>query len=268
VKRGWIKFYRRISEHELWLKKPFSEGQAWADMLLHADKDSCTIQFSQNYWARRWGWTRSKVVRFFEYLTEETMIETIESGKFSRTSATDKSASKLHICNYYNFQQPPDKSANKSPGQYTIIRDITISNLYILGNHWNSKEIINHGPATIAKCEVVFKRNLLPPFGTGDFWTDELCQAICNYATVLHEDKYFWTHKWTLKEFLTRGVDRFANGAKPLENFLVKEKYAAPPAGRVTHTRECSLCRTGWHGIELSVDGLCNKCVERGRNEN
>jgi hypothetical protein len=129
------------------------------------------------------------------------------------------------------------------PEQYTRIRDITISNLYIVGNHWNSKGIIQHGPATIQNCMAAFKRNLLSPFGKGDYWVDEICRAICNYSEVLHGNQYFWNHKWTLKEFLTRGVDRFVNGAKPLENFLVQEKYAAPPAGRVTHTRlESAVC--------------------------
>ena len=265
MKRGWIKFYRRISEHDLWLEKPFSRGQAWVDMLLHVDNDSCTLQYPQRYWAMRWGWSRQKVERFFAYLRSETMVEIIEPGQIGRVKEASSQASKLHICNYYNFQATASKEASKQPESYTRIKDTIQEELYILGNHWNSKGLITHGPATIAKCEVVFRRNLLAPYGKGDYWTDDLCAAVCNYSAVLHDDKYFWTHKWTLKEFLTRGVDKFANGAKPLENWLVKEK-PEPAGGRVTHTRECKKCRTGWYGMDLSVDGLCERCVE-GREQ-
>lgn len=34
------------------------------------------------------------------------------------------------------------------------------------------------------------------------------------------------------------------------------------PTGRVTHTRECAKCRTGWYGMELNVDNLCERCAE------
>jgi phage replication O-like protein O len=35
----------------------------------------------------------------------------------------------------------------------------------------------------------------------------------------------------------------------------------AQPTGRVTHTRECRKCRSGWHGMELTVDNLCERCA-------
>lgn len=37
-----------------------------------------------------------------------------------------------------------------------------------------------------------------------DYPVEEVCQAIDNYAMVLQGDEYFWTHVWTLQEFLTR----------------------------------------------------------------
>ena len=194
------------------------------------------------------------------------MVEVIESGKIGRSSDPIKVASKVYICNYLHFQAPPIKHPIKEGEQNTIIKtnntkDILHFELQLVGNHWNSKEIVVHGPATIAKCEVVFKRNLLAPFGRGDYWTDDICKAICNYCTVLSDKKYFWDHRWTLREFLQRGVDRFVDEAKPLENFLAKKIETQPmPTGRVTHTRECSRCRTGWAGIELDVNGLCERC--------
>jgi len=227
VQRGWIRLYRRIQEHELWHKKPFSEGQAWVDILLHTNHDTCTVQFSQRYWAKRWGWSREKVKRFFAYLRDETMVETLESGKIGeRPSELTKQATKVYVCNYYNFQQTATKQATKGSDQLTIINtnNTLKEQIYIVGNHWNKKGIIHHGPKTIENCMSILKRHLLAPYGTGDYWTDDICNAICNYERVLNGKEYFWTHRWTLKEFLQRGVDRFVDEAEPLTNFIKQEQ--------------------------------------------
>jgi hypothetical protein len=43
-----------------------------------------------------------------------------------------------------------------------------------------------------------------------------------NYVEVLHGEQYYWSHKWTLKEFLTRGLDKFLTVNKPLDNHQSK----------------------------------------------
>lgn len=46
-------------------------------------------------------------------------------------------------------------------------------------------------------------------------------KAISNYAQVLKApDKYFFSYRWTLADFLQRGLERFLDEARPLENFL------------------------------------------------
>lgn len=55
---------------------------------------------------------------------------------------------------------------------------------------------------------------------------DAVADAIRNYATVLASPEYRWEHRWTIVDFLKRGLDRFVPEARPLENFRVKgEKY-------------------------------------------
>jgi len=227
VNRGWVRLYRRIEEHELWKQKPFSPGQAWVDMILSTNHDTCLISRSQTQLAKRWGWSRQKVCRFIKYLHEEGMVETIESGKIGeRASRASKQASKLYICNYLNFQQVASKQASKQGEQSTIRKDNNTlkEQIYIVGFHWNKKGIIHHGPKTLLKAEKPLKKILLPPFGSGDYWTDDVCKAICNYAEVLGNDKYYWTHRWPLWDFLQRGFHRFVEEADPLHNFLAKTK--------------------------------------------
>ena len=85
---GWIKLDRKIMEHWIWASKPFSEGQAWVDLILLANhKDEKfrhrgkivagkrgTVYRSMLFLAERWGWSRKKVKNFLSRLEEEEMI--------------------------------------------------------------------------------------------------------------------------------------------------------------------------------------------------
>ncbi|MDD5069049.1 MAG: hypothetical protein PHN89_05655, partial [Candidatus Pacebacteria bacterium] len=49
---------------------------------------------------------------------------------------------------------------------------------------------------------------------------EEIIGAIEKYATVINNPGYFWTYKWTLPDFLQRGLLRFKD--TPIENFKTK----------------------------------------------
>jgi len=78
--------------------------------------------------------------------------------------------------------------------------------------HWNSKDIIKHRKMTDK-----IKRAINGALR--DYTKDEICQAIDNYALILSDEKYYWTHKWTLKEFLERGLDKFFDFETAAQNY-------------------------------------------------
>lgn len=109
IDSGWIKVYRQLTENEIWKIKPFSKGQAWIDLLVltnHAPdlisaKNGQIISVSRGEcgWsalalAQRWGWSRGKVFRFFEYLSGMKMVQ----QKIIANHTI------LVICNYESFQ--------------------------------------------------------------------------------------------------------------------------------------------------------------------
>lgn len=87
--------------------------------------------------------------------------------------------------------------------------------IYRLFDFWNSLKIMVH------RDREKFKSNLNAVLK--DYSEKEIKDAMQNYKTVLEDNKYFWTHRWELRDFLQRGLDRFLTSSKPLENFL-KEK--------------------------------------------
>jgi len=105
---GWIALHRRITEHWVWQKKPFSYGQAWADILLECNHDerkavikgaliTCYRGQSINSlktWAKRWGWTVAATRHFLGLLESDKMIVT----------KSERVTTRLSVCKYESYQ--------------------------------------------------------------------------------------------------------------------------------------------------------------------
>jgi hypothetical protein len=107
-----------------------------------------------------------------------------------------------------------DRNPLTLPLSLTLTQDIYIVETEIL-EFWNSQNIIKHKPSkrTLKKISDALKKRK-------DYSKQEILDAISNYAQVLNGEKYYFTHKWTLIEFLTRkNTDRFYDDFIP-ENFI------------------------------------------------
>lgn len=108
MSEGYIKLHRSIQEHWLWQNKPFSEGQAWIDLLLLANHEDIKIPYKGEIiicargtvnrsilsLAERWKWDR-KTVRHF--------LELLENDKMCTTNIT-KHRTTITIVNYGFYQ--------------------------------------------------------------------------------------------------------------------------------------------------------------------
>lgn len=131
--KGYIKIHRQLQDNLLWQDKPFSKGQAWIDLLLCTNykKNVMTVKngltiflergecgYSMVAFANRWGWSRSKVKRFFDFLNEQKMIQ----QKITANHSIFK------ILNYNNFQDDTTNSTTNSTTnvQQTVQQTSTI----------------------------------------------------------------------------------------------------------------------------------------------
>jgi len=85
---GWIALHRSILDHWVWKDKPFSNGQAWIDLILLANhKDTKeyingslktfkkgTVNRSIESLSSRWGWNRKKTRKFLNALEADEMV--------------------------------------------------------------------------------------------------------------------------------------------------------------------------------------------------
>ena len=124
--RGYIKLYRQIADNPIWRIKPFSEGQAWVDMLCITNYEKGFIKtkngeiislecgdcgYSVLTLSERWGWSRGKVKRFLNLLETQKMIQQKMHGKLTIIS----------ILNFGKYQNRTtnDTTNNTTNGQQT-----------------------------------------------------------------------------------------------------------------------------------------------------
>jgi len=93
------------------------------------------------------------------------------------------------------------------------------NNIYTILEHWNSKNIKN-----LSKKETKVREKTIKKLRVWlkDYSLDEIIEAINNYAIIIsNPDKFFFTYKWQLWEFLDRGLVNFLSKNKPFENYRI-----------------------------------------------
>ena len=83
---------------------------------------------------------------------------------------------------------------------------------------WNDCGMIQHKKITTMR-----KRAIDKVIKNADYPISEVFDAFENYAKILNDPDYFWTYKWTMEDFLNRGLHKFVDEAQPLSNNKIKE---------------------------------------------
>lgn len=109
-----------------------------------------------------------------------------------------------------NFHTPGEK---KVKGNNTSFNN-TSNTIYTF---WNAQNIIKHRKLT-GKMERKINTTLR------EYTEEEIKQSIKNYAEILNCDKYWFTYRWTIDEFLSRGLERFLDGKVAKQNHLNENK--------------------------------------------
>lgn len=91
-------------------------------------------------------------------------------------------------------------------------------------NHWISKKIVVHRKLT-SKMKTKINSAMK------EYDVDTIKAAIDTYAEIVLNDKYWFTHKWSLDDFLQRGLSKFENREIAIQNYLKSEYKGGPNNG-------------------------------------
>lgn len=93
-RKGYLKFYRSMLSHPLWLAEPFTKGQAFWDLVARANHADAELLYgntivsvkrgqlftSEVKLAERWQWSRNKVRRYLKLLESMKMSTATSTG--------------------------------------------------------------------------------------------------------------------------------------------------------------------------------------------
>lgn len=132
----------------------------------------------------------------------------------------------------------------------------------VIFDHWNAQSIIVHKKLTERikqKLRTHLKDNTI----------EDVNQAIDNYSIVFkNPGDYFFKYRWTLIDFLDRGLRKFLNEAQPLTNYQTpeaKERQQAadrvqPPRPEFPKKLTCKFCNQV--SAVLNPAYQCPRCNE------
>jgi hypothetical protein len=240
---GWLRLYRKVKEWE-WYTESYMV-HLFIHLLIDAHYEDTRykginykrgqVSIGRKKLSLQTGISEQKIRTGIERLRDSGEITTKTTSKFTIVT----------ICNYDQYQcdQPPQQPAlqpadnqqvtSKQPAdnqQITTVKEVKklkevkeVKNINSVPANsifvfWNSKGIIVH------KNIKPFQQHINAKLEDG-YSEEEIKEAIENYSTVLFGGQYFWTHKYGLKDFLTRAgnLDRFLSANSPLDSFRNKE---------------------------------------------
>lgn len=94
---------------------------------------------------------------------------------------------------------------------------LSANSLNTILDFWNQQEgLIKHKPEIFKLNIKKSHRDIIKTYGE-----EQVKEGIRNYAEIIaHPDRYYFSHKYNLWDFIKRKLDCFITGADPLNNFL------------------------------------------------
>lgn len=138
-------------------------------------------------------------------------------------------------------QEPVLKDVNTQEDQQTP-KPIVDSPLAAVRDRWLSHTPVlpAHRPSYFADTKIRRKVDA----AVRVYGVDDVCWAIDAYASVLDSSEHFFDYRWTLGDFLTRGLSRFVPELDPLENFRSRQPARLTRSGEPVVSAEALLRRS------------------------
>ncbi len=240
---GFVKLFRKQFDHPIWNNGKYDFGKAWLELWglathrevnLDIKKDGKIIDTvkllpGQKYifpetQAKRWGWSRTKVVGFLYRLTRTDTFKSNDGPMIAidypviilQGEKRQRWGMRVTVMNWGLYQSEDfGKDTNKNLSTKTLSTKAVKQEVLNVFDYWNERKTIKH--RSFEKFESNIKSAL------NNYSEMEIKESIRLYAIVFHEDIYWWNYPWTLREFLQRGLERFLPDSRPLDTYKKKD---------------------------------------------
>ena len=245
---GWLKLHRKLLEKPIWTESTPEQKTILITLLMMANHTKKEWEWKGKTFKAEPGQFVTSIPSIVEKCGKGVTVQNVRTAlnRFKKLGfLTDQSTNRnrlITIVNWEKYQSTEEQGNSQSNRQLTgnqqaTNRQLTSNkndknvkndkeDIYSVFEHWNSKGIIKHRSLTDARKSKINAR-------LKEISTDEIKQAIDNYSDILASDFHYWTHKWTLEEFMNpRNIERFMSENNPFENFRNTRKERKKEADR------------------------------------
>lgn len=177
--------------------------------------------YSLNTDISKWNSHTINIARLAEIVTVAHFGTIKEKATVKNEQTVAKNSNSLPVNNVTVAQNATEQLKIGQPP--TLYKEI-INKVKEIYTVWNNQKIITHKELTGEITRAIAR-------ALKDYSNKEICQAIKNYAEILNGEQYYFKYRWTLKDFLKRGLPKF------LEAEIAKANYTKGGlAGTQPHT--------------------------------
>lgn len=135
--------------------------------------------------------------------------ERVEIEREKRSRFTDSRRKNLQGSSHMESHMDSHMENENVNEDINVKGNVIVNNIF---DHWNKAGIIKHQKLT-GKMETKIKSALK------DYTPEELAQAISNYSEILNSPEYYWSYRWTIQDFLMRGIEKFSDLQTAKKNY-------------------------------------------------
>lgn len=203
-KPPWIKFFVKLLDNEDFEDLDYLAQLAYLKMLLLAARKENSIP-NQNEWvAKRIGMTGEEVTDAVEKLVETGFLSRSRTRRKLRVSS-EPVATELR---QEEIRREENRREESKP-RYTSDEASVLSAWRKATGLTRHRDEYLFSDKTLRAMRSALKLYPAP----------DIVSAIGAYDAVLASEAHYFTHRWSMVDFLRRGLDKFAPEAEPLTNF-------------------------------------------------
>jgi len=224
---GWVKVHRQLLDKPIWVNSTPEQKTILMTILMMANHEENKWEFKGEIYKVKPGQFITSLSKLAEKAGKGISIQNVRTAlvRFEKlgflTNESTKQNRLITIVNWGLYQGDGNEITDKlTDDQQTANKQLTTNKndnnkyIYTVFEHWCSKGIIAHKKLN-KKMESHINARLQ------EHGLDEILKAIDNYHTILTDDKYYWTYKWTLQDFMKpNNIVRFLDSSEPFVSFL------------------------------------------------
>lgn len=204
-KPPWIKFFVKLLDNEDFEELPYLSQLVYLKLLLLAARKENAIPNRSDWVARRIGMQPEEVA--------EATLNLLESGFLSHSKTRRKlRVIREPLVTEAHDESPPEENREEEKRENPRY---SLDEAGIISAWRKASSLTRH------RDEYLFSDKTLRAMkGALKLYPGEdIIAAIGLYDAVLASEAHYFTHRWSLIDFLKRGLDKFAPEMEPLSNF-------------------------------------------------